>query len=384
MKKFLNIFLVLSIFVMYLPVDAEAAKRKVWKSKSRSSGGFFSKSKSKTESNSNLYEKRKKAEASRKRQAELKKKREALKKKQAERKRQAELKKKREQNYNGNTQAKKDSRTKQQELAKKREALKAKNAAKNSPPKKSVNGFGSTKKMTGKTDTSVKAVKGNNFDQARTKKITKQKNKKAMADYKKEKLKFKGDRKTAKSGKTIKTKPVTKVTVKQKTVYKTRYVNVNRGSYYGRNSYYDRRSRYYDDFDYHHRPYIYNHSSSFGMWDAVFMWALLDSIGSSNSHASQHVYHHQNDPGVQQWMQAAREEARENEELRMKLENMDREIAQMKTQGVPVDDAYLPEDVDPDIAFDPEFVEENSDMFYNDDMSQLDELDQMIHPSNFE
>ncbi|MEA3386924.1 MAG: hypothetical protein U9Q66_00580 [Patescibacteria group bacterium] len=368
-KRLTNSFLILAIFAMYFPTDAEAKRRssswgkssykKSSRSSSKSSGFFSKKKKSKSTSSSWGWggSKKKTTTASKSKPKP----------------------KPNNSSYNGNTQKAKDSRTRQAELKKKREALKAKKATANNTATKpkTTSGFGSTVKKGQTTTRTGKTVTGNKFDQKRNKTITKKRNKKAYANYKKDKLKFKGDRKVNSSGKTVR-KPVTKVTTKQRTVYKTRYITRTRSnSYYGRNSYYDRRSSYYGG--YHHRPYVYNYSSSFGMWDGLFLWALL----SNNNHGSQHIYHHQSDPGVQQWMATAREEAKENAELRAQLNKMDADIARMKSEGVKVDEAYLPEDVDPDIAFDPDFVEQNSDMFYDDDLTNLDALDKQLHPSNF-
>jgi len=262
--------------------------------------------------------------------------------------------------WSGSSSKAKASRAKQAEIAKKRAALKAKNARKNS--------YGSTTAR-GQSKT-TKVVTGNKLDQARNKKIVKQRNKKAYASYQKQKLKFKGD-KARKDRKSL------KLSKKQKTAYKSRYKSSNFSG--SRDTYYDRRNSYYSTHYSHPPQYVYNHQSSFGMWDAMFLWMLL----GNNSHGSEHIYHHQNDPGVQEWMAAAKEEAKENAELKAKLEKMEKDIEDMKSKGVKVDETYIPEDIDPDIAFNPDFVEQNSDMFYDDNKSNMDELDKMLDPSNF-
>ena len=107
-----------------------------------------------------------------------------------------------------------------------------------------------------------------------------------------------------------------------------------------RNSYYVQRDNYYSGWN---RPsYMYNYPSAFGMWDAMFLWMMLDTIGDSNRHNSEMYYHHQNDPAIQEWRKDAEEQAKTNEELKAKLAALDQKVKDMETQGVKPDESFIP------------------------------------------
>jgi len=110
-----------------------------------------------------------------------------------------------------------------------------------------------------------------------------------------------------------------------------------------RRSYWKRRERFYGA-DYEPPDYVYNMAPSYGLFGTVFLAGLLNNI--SNAGAFSH--HHQNDPGYQAWRREADELAKQNEDLRNKLSEMDAKAAEL--DGTPVDPAYLPKGVDPDIA----------------------------------
>lgn len=96
---------------------------------------------------------------------------------------------------------------------------------------------------------------------------------------------------------------------------------------------YDRqRSNYYDRSDWRPAPYVVHSSPSFGMWDAMFMWMMLDNI-SKPAYANTY-YNNQNSPAYREWRAEADRLSRDNAELRAKLNAMD---SQMATQtGTPV------------------------------------------------
>lgn len=103
-------------------------------------------------------------------------------------------------------------------------------------------------------------------------------------------------------------------------------------------SYSSTRRNYYSSWD---RPnYVYQSSSSFGMWDAMFLWMMLDSLNDNNMVNA--YYHHQNDPGMAAWRAEANEMAKENAELKAKLDALDAKVAGMNGE---VDPSYVPEGV---------------------------------------
>jgi hypothetical protein len=72
-------------------------------------------------------------------------------------------------------------------------------------------------------------------------------------------------------------------------------------------------------------------------------------------------YHHQSDPYIQDFQR----QASKNAELNTQMTKMQSDIDTMKSTGVAQNASYLPEDVDPDIAYSQEFVETNQDKLYS-------------------
>lgn len=93
-------------------------------------------------------------------------------------------------------------------------------------------------------------------------------------------------------------------------------------------------------------PYAAQAPRSFGVWDAVFLWFMLDTIGNP-AHAS-FFHNHQDDPGYQSWRAEAERQAKDNAELRAKLDALDTRLATMGDQ--PRDPNYLPPDTPPPVA----------------------------------
>lgn len=129
-------------------------------------------------------------------------------------------------------------------------------------------------------------------------------------------------------------------------IYKTRNVN--------RTTYVQRRGRYYDSWD--TPTYVYSGYSSYGMWDAMALWFMLDHI---NDAQYRNMYYHQmNTPGMVAWRKEAEQLAEDNAELRSKLRAMDQGAQTMASQGVRRDESYIPEGVDADILLSSEVLED--------------------------
>ena len=73
---------------------------------------------------------------------------------------------------------------------------------------------------------------------------------------------------------------------------------------------------------------------------------ILDHFRDRNYSAM--AYNHTNDPGYQAWRRDADNLAKDNPELKGKLDTLDKQVAAMK--GTPVDPNYLPKGVPPEIA----------------------------------
>jgi TRAP transporter TAXI family solute receptor len=123
----------------------------------------------------------------------------------------------------------------------------------------------------------------------------------------------------------------------------------NRTSY---DNYYAGRDRYYGGMGWGYPRYAYMSYPSFGMWDAMIWWSILDR--SRDRHYYSMAHHHAQDPGYQEWRREAKRLAEDNEELKAKLAVLDQEVATMT--GVPRDTNYLPPGVDPSVALAAEVV----------------------------
>jgi hypothetical protein len=122
------------------------------------------------------------------------------------------------------------------------------------------------------------------------------------------------------------------------------------GRYSSYDAYYASRNTYYGGWGWAPPPYVYASRPSFGMWDALFMWFLLDSI-SNATHAAW-FYNHADDPGYQQWRQEADRLAADNADLRAKLNALD--AKQREMAGQPRDPSYMPPDAKAELALAPE------------------------------
>ncbi|WP_420266426.1 hypothetical protein [Candidatus Magnetominusculus dajiuhuensis] len=128
---------------------------------------------------------------------------------------------------------------------------------------------------------------------------------------------------------------------------------VNRTRGYDQNTYAYRRDNFYSGNSYQPPQYVYMSAPSFGMWDAMFLWFMLDHASDRNY--SRMYYNHQNDPDFQRWRQETEKLSGENAELKAKLANLDKQVAELK--GEPVDQSYIPPGVDADIALNKKVIE---------------------------
>jgi hypothetical protein len=106
------------------------------------------------------------------------------------------------------------------------------------------------------------------------------------------------------------------------------------------------RSTYYGGYRWSPPGYAYHSQPSFGMWDALWMWFMLDTLNRAGHSAF--FYNHANDPGYQEWRREADRLAKDNAELKAKLDQLD---ANMKTrEGQPRDPNYIPPDANRQVA----------------------------------
>jgi hypothetical protein len=116
----------------------------------------------------------------------------------------------------------------------------------------------------------------------------------------------------------------------------------SRASYGSSSDYYARRTVFYDTYRWSPPVYVYRSYSSFGIWDAMMLWFMLDHINDAQ-YASMY-YHHRDDPGMQQFKKEVDRLSAENAELKAKVAKLDESTKSLEQQGVKQDPSYMPQD----------------------------------------
>lgn len=109
---------------------------------------------------------------------------------------------------------------------------------------------------------------------------------------------------------------------------------------------YANRDRYYGSQGYRPPAYAFNTAPSFGLFDTLFLFWMLDHMSNRNVAAT--AYNHSNDPGFQKWRQEVEAMSKDNADLKAKLAEMDKQMKSM--EGTPKDPSYLPKGVPPEVA----------------------------------
>ncbi len=111
-------------------------------------------------------------------------------------------------------------------------------------------------------------------------------------------------------------------------------------------AHYERRDSFYRGMGWRAPGFAYGMAPSYGIWDTLFWFMILDHLTDRNY--SSMAYNHANDPGYQAWRRDAENLAKDNSELKGKLDALDKQVAAMK--GTPVDPNYLPKGVPPEVG----------------------------------
>lgn len=90
----------------------------------------------------------------------------------------------------------------------------------------------------------------------------------------------------------------------------------------------------------------YGGNRNFGMWSGLFLGAMLSNLGRPGS--ADFFHNNQNDPGYRQWRAEADRQAQNNADLRQRLDELDRQLAERGNQ--PRNPGELPADVPPEVA----------------------------------
>jgi hypothetical protein len=97
------------------------------------------------------------------------------------------------------------------------------------------------------------------------------------------------------------------------------------------------------------QPGVFGAGRSFGVWDGLFLWFLLDNLSRAGS--IDFFRNHRDDPAIREWRAEAERQARDNAELRERLDRLDRELGRQPDAST--DPNYLPPGVPPEIALGP-------------------------------
>jgi len=93
-------------------------------------------------------------------------------------------------------------------------------------------------------------------------------------------------------------------------------------------------------------PGYFGGNRSFGVWDGLFLGAMLSNLGRAGS--GEFFHNNQYDPGYRQWRAEADRQAQDNAELRGKLDDLDRQLAERGSQ--PRTPGALPPDIPAEVA----------------------------------
>lgn len=120
----------------------------------------------------------------------------------------------------------------------------------------------------------------------------------------------------------------------------------------GYNTWSNDRSRYYRDRSWSQPNYVYIGSPSYGMFDALFMWSMLDSINDREQMKLMQSI--QNDAEIKQWRAHAEKAAETDPAVMKKLNEMDAKLA---TLTDPVDPNFKPANIPATVMYSNEVLE---------------------------
>ncbi len=170
---------------------------------------------------------------------------------------------------------------------------------------------------------------GTKFDKSTVNQLNKNKSQESLERYKSEQARFKNPPQTVAGAES---NPL--------------YQKAKNYSGFDYGTHYSNRDNYYRQQNWQPPAYAFGGSPSSGIFSSLFLFWMLDNM--SNKSVAATAYNHSNDPGFQKWRQEAESQAKNNTELKAKLDEMDKQIKAM--QGTPKDPSYLPPGVPPEVA----------------------------------
>lgn len=131
-----------------------------------------------------------------------------------------------------------------------------------------------------------------------------------------------------------------------------------RRTYGNVDDYMAQRTNYYNVYRTQHpNIVVYSHNMYpyYGTYDNSFLLGMVFGyLGSNTASNAAWFYSHENDPWYSQWRADLNRQAQDNAELKSKLDNVDAEVAQLKTQGTAPVVKPIPDGIDSSIAIAPE------------------------------
>ncbi len=117
-----------------------------------------------------------------------------------------------------------------------------------------------------------------------------------------------------------------------------------------RSDYWERRDKHYGSWK--APAHVYKGKSRYGLFDGLFLGFMLGSILTPDFSAF--AYHHEDDPGMQEWLGDMEVLAQNDAELRQQLDILNTQVEKMR--GAEKDPGYLPEGLSADIVMAPDVV----------------------------
>lgn len=221
--------------------------------------------------------------------------------------------------------------------------------------------FSSSKKTTKKTTGKVNTGKGT-AGSSKTAKVATKTKKVSFSQLPKKQQQRQGKAVLKEQRQKFKKPPVmpkgvsTKSTPNQRrSAYRDTYKSnpvYNRSRNYDSSTYFDRRNNQYGGWNSSPPPYVLNSSPSFGMWDAMAMYWMIDMMTPDQS--AKFAYNQQNNPDWQAAKAEMDKQGQTNAELQAKLSAMEAKVNGMT--GTP-DPNYTPPGIDGDLLLSAEAVD---------------------------
>ena len=108
---------------------------------------------------------------------------------------------------------------------------------------------------------------------------------------------------------------------------------------------------YYSGMGYTPAPYVYGFSPSYGLFNTMFMFWMLDNM-NHNRDAAMMAHSYQNNPDYIKWKQDAAKKAETDPALKAKIDEMDKKLDSMK--GQPIDPNFKPKSIPAEVIISPE------------------------------